>query len=161
MGITSCTHAHCGDSCHFAIVKAFMVATNFWHQNLLYGSVWGVFYRERKRSICCSARDSWVATVGAFVKVQHAERGWFDSSDFHFRLPSFLSPTIDLPGLSIRSLSLLSTRQVTIKCESRTVYSYHLQNLTSKNACNHTYALMLVQLISTAANNTTLVLHSV
>ena len=30
MGVTSCTHAHYGDSCHFAIVKAFiMVATNF------------------------------------------------------------------------------------------------------------------------------------
>jgi len=28
VGITSCMHAHYGDSCHFAIVKAFMVATN-------------------------------------------------------------------------------------------------------------------------------------
>ena len=29
VGVTSCTHVHYGDSCHFAIVKAFMVATNF------------------------------------------------------------------------------------------------------------------------------------
>jgi len=29
VGVTSCMHVHYGDSCHFAIVKAFMVAMNF------------------------------------------------------------------------------------------------------------------------------------
>ena len=34
MGVTSGTHVHCGDSCQFAVVKAFMVATNFLCQNV-------------------------------------------------------------------------------------------------------------------------------
>jgi len=57
--------------------------------------------------------DSWVAIVGAFVEVLRAERrmhGWFHPGDFHFRLSSFLSPIVDFSGLSLRSLSLLSTR---------------------------------------------------
>ena len=32
-------------------------------------------YREWKQSTCCSARESWVATVSAFVEVVHAEKG--------------------------------------------------------------------------------------
>ena len=75
MGITSCTHVHYGDSCHFAIVKAFMVATNFWRQTAsLQFRVGCVLLSWAKQNTCCSARDSWVATVGAFVEVQHAER---------------------------------------------------------------------------------------
>ena len=74
--ITSCTHVPYRDSYHFAIVKAFMVATNFWRQT---SSLWfGVLcYRQWKWSICCSARDSWVAIVGSFVEVLHAERKMF------------------------------------------------------------------------------------
>ena len=48
VGVTSCTHVHYGDSCHFAIVKAFMVATNFWLQTsstVQFGQLEQVLYR--------------------------------------------------------------------------------------------------------------------
>ena len=34
VGVTSCTHAYYRDSCHFAVMKAFMVATNFLMSNV-------------------------------------------------------------------------------------------------------------------------------
>ena len=34
MVVTTCTHVRYRDSCHFAIVKAFMVATNFLMSNV-------------------------------------------------------------------------------------------------------------------------------
>jgi len=33
--------------------------------------------------------------------------GVFDPGDFHFRLPSFLSPTVDFSGPSLRSLTVI------------------------------------------------------
>jgi len=27
--------------------------------------------------------------------------GWFDPGDFHFGIPSFLSPNVDFPGVSV------------------------------------------------------------
>jgi len=68
-------HVPYGDSCHFAIAKAFMVATTFWHQtsSLQFG-VGCVLSSWVKRSTYCSTRDSWVETVGAFVEVLRAER---------------------------------------------------------------------------------------
>ena len=72
MGVTSCTHAHYGDSCNFAVVKGLWWLLIFDVKRLLCGSVF--CYREWKRSICCSASDSWVAIVGGFVEVLRAER---------------------------------------------------------------------------------------
>ena len=51
-----------------------------------------------------------MATAGPFGEVVLAEVGWADLDDFRFLLPPFLSPIVDLPRLSLRSLSLILTR---------------------------------------------------
>ena len=76
MGVTSYMHVPCmhvpyGDICHFGTMEAFLLATNSGHQMF---SLWfSVGCTLLKRSTCCSARDSSVVTVGAFVEVIHAE----------------------------------------------------------------------------------------
>jgi len=130
-----------------------------------------VFSRVRCRVCSVIVSEIEVATVGTFIEVLCAERKIIWSGDIHFRLPSFLSPAVDFRGLSLRTLrflSMLSTRKVLVKCELWTVCSYQPQNLTSKKwwqpsrtmTARRAYALMLVQLISIAADGTS-ILHSV
>jgi len=54
-GVTSCTHEHYEDSCHFAILEAFMVATNFLTSN--------VFSTVRCRECSVIASESAVSVV--------------------------------------------------------------------------------------------------
>lgn len=89
------------DSSHFTVVRAFMMAAYLWRQTTS-------IIQCRLRIYCCYcewrrciARDGW---VGTFVKVVCAEGGLFDPCDFHFQLLS----------LSLHSLSLLSTRYVSV-----------------------------------------------
>jgi len=92
-----------------------------------------------------------------------------DPGDFHFRFPSFLSPTVDFSGPSLRSLSLflykvgLDNIRI-VNCTFLPSAKIDVKKCLypgRKMTARHAYVLMLVQLISTAVDDTTLVLYSV
>ena len=150
-----------------------MVATNFWRQtSSLRFSVECIRYCEWMQSICYSTRDSWVAIVGDFVEVLRAER--------RMVWPQWLPLSTSIISISHRRLLwAFTTVSVTVihKVGLNKIRIVNCMFLPSTkidvkkiNACNlvgrwlhamHIYALMLVQLISTAVDGTTLALHSV
>jgi len=62
--------------------------------------------------------------------------GWFDPGHFYFRLPSFLSPTVDFPGLSLQSLSVIDkvglNKIRTVNCMFLTSAKFDIKNLIIK-----------------------------